>query len=384
MESAVAIVGIGESEYGRETGKTSLRLHYDAASAALGDCGLSFGEVDGLFSCSLSPSFHGMQLPEYLGLRPRIVDTTFLGGGSWEVFVGHAAAAIRAGTCEVALLVYGSTQRTDFGSKMGTSFRARATGPAQYNVPYGLTIVGAYAMAAQRHMALYGTKPEELAEVAVSTRRNAGRNPKAMYRDPISVDDVLGSRMIADPLHLLDCCVVSDGGGAVVITSAERARDLPKPPVYVKGVGAATTHETVLQMEDVAQFSAAALAAEEAFRQARVGPQDIDILQIYDSYTITVLLTLEALGFCKPGEAGEFVRGGRLSFDGELPTNTDGGGLSSNHPGMRGVFLLIEAVRQLRREAGPWQIDRPLNLALCSGTGGQLSSCSSVVLGLEP
>jgi acetyl-CoA acetyltransferase len=384
VQSAVAIVGIGESEYGRETGKTSLRLHYDAASAALRDCGLSLGDVDGLFSCSLSPSFHGMQLPEYLGLQPRVVDTTFLGGGSWEVFVQHAAAAIGAGTCEVALLVYGSTQRSDFGSKMGTSFRARAAGPSQYNVPYGLTIVGAYAMAAQRHMALYGTAPEDLAEIAVSTRRNAGRNPGAMYQEPLTVDDVLASRMIADPLHLLDCCVVSDGGGAVVITSAERARDLQKPPVYVKGAGAVTTHETMLQMEDLDRFTAASLAAEQAFRQAGVGPEDIDLLQVYDSYTITVLLMLEALGFCKPGEGGDFVRGGRLAFDGELPTNTDGGGLSSNHPGMRGIFLLIEAVRQLRREAGPWQVARPLNLALCSGTGGQLSSCGTVVLGLEP
>lgn len=380
----VAVVGVGESEYGRETGKTSLRLHYDAASAALEDCGLSFADVDGLFTCAVTPNLHGSVLPEYLGIRPRFVDSTSLGGGTWEVFVEHAVAALSAGMCEVALLVYGSAQRTEFGAKLGTSLRARATATTQYTAPYGLTVVGAYALAAQRHMAVYGTTSEQLAEIAVSTRRNAGRNPQAMYREPITVEDVLGSRMIADPLHKLDCCVVSDGGGAVVLTTAERAADLAKRPIYVKGTGAGVSHDCVVSMEDLATLGAAVASAELAYARAGVGPEDIDLLQVYDSYTITVLLTLEALGFCKPGEGGDFVTGGRLAYDGDLPTNTDGGGLSSNHPGMRGVFLLIEAVRQLRREAGERQVDKAVEVALCHGTGGQLSACGTVILGLEP
>jgi acetyl-CoA acetyltransferase len=232
-------------------------------------------------------------------------------------------------------------------------------------------------------MAEYGTTSEQLAEIAVATRRNAGRNPRAMFREPISVDDVLGSRLIAEPLHLLDCCVVSDGGGAVVLTTADRAADLAKRPVYVIGTGSSVSHDCVVSMDDLASLSAAVTSAELAYARAGLGPQDIDLLQVYDSYTITVLVTLEALGFCKPGEGGDFVTGGRLAYDGDLPTNTDGGGLSSNHPGMRGVFLLIEAVRQLRREAGERQVEKTLDVALCHGTGGQLSACGTVILGLE-
>lgn len=378
-----AIVGVGLSEYGRETGKTSLRLHYDAAAAALNDAGLTFSDVDGLFSCAITGSLHGNLLPEYLGISPRYVDSTSLGGGTWESFVEHACAAISAGLCEVALLVYGSAQRTEFGSKLGTGLRVAASGPAQYYSPHGITVVGAYAMAAQRYMAQYGVSSEQLAEVAVTMRRNAGRNPGAMYRDPITVDDVLSSRLIADPLHMLDCCVVTDGGGAVVITSAARARDLAATPIHVKGAASAFSHDSIVAMDDMTYLAPAAQASEHALAMAGMQVTDIDLLQLYDSYTITVLLTLEALGLCKPGEAGDFVAGGRLGYDGALPTNTDGGGLSSNHPGMRGIFLLIEAVLQLRRTAGPWQVERPLTTALCNGTGGQLSACSAVVLSAE-
>lgn len=383
MKTSCAIVGVGQSEYGRETGKTSLRLHYDAAVAALADAGLSWRDVDGLFSCAITGSLHGNLLPEYLGITPKFVDSTSVGGGTWESFVEHACAAISAGLCEVALLVYGSAQRTEFGSKLGTGLRSGASGPAQYYSPHGITVVGAYAMAAQRYMAQYGVTGEQLAEVAVTMRRNAGRNPGAMYRKPITVDDVLSSRLIADPLHMLDCCVVTDGGGAVVITSAARAKDLAARPVFVKGAASAVSHDSIVQMPDMTYLAPAAQAAERALRLAGMSIDDIDVLQLYDSYTITVLLTLEALGLCKPGEAGDFVAGGRLGHDGPLPTNTDGGGLSSNHPGMRGVFLLIEAVQQLRRTAGPWQVDKPLSTALCNGTGGQLSACSTVVLSVE-
>lgn len=379
----IAIVGVGESVYGKSAGRTSLELHYDAACAALADCGLTWAEVDGLFSCSTSPALHGNQLAEYLGIQPRHVDTTSLGGGTWEMYVEHASAAIRSGLCEVALLVYGSAQRSEFGSKLGTGFRSKSVGPAQYYGPYGLTIVGAYALAAQRHMAVYGTKPEHLASVAVSVRGNAAHNPQAMYTEPITVDEVLSSRMISTPLHLLDCCVISDGGGAVVITTAERARDLQRQPVWVMGTGSAVSHDAIVGMRDLETLDAAVRSGGTAFAQAGLTPQDIDVCQVYDSYTITVLLTLEALGFCKPGEAGDFVASGALNRDGALPTNTDGGGLSSNHPGMRGVFLLIEAVRQLRGDDVPWRLERRPTTALCHGTGGQLSACGTVILAVE-
>ena len=383
MNGSNVIVGVGHSQYGRETGRTSLRLHYEAGQAALRDAGLEWGDVDGLFSCSVSPALHGNLLPEYLGIRPRYVDSTSMGGGTWEMYVEHACAALDAGLCDVALLLYGSAQRTEFGSKLGTGFRARGHGVAQYYAPFGLTIVGAYAMAAQAHMARYGTTPENLAEIAVSTRRNAQRNPDAMYREPITVEDVLESRMIADPLHLLDCCVISDGGGAVVLTRSDRAKDLRQPGVRVLGAGTAVTHDSVVQMPDLTSLDAAKLSSERAFSQAGITAEDVDLLQVYDSYTITALLTLEALGFCKPGDGGAFVSDGRTAWDGALPMNTDGGGLSSNHPGMRGIFLLIEAVRQLRQDDLPWRIDRPFETAVCHGTGGQLSSCGTVVLGVD-
>ena len=381
--SPAAVVGVGNSDYGRETGKTALQLHFDAAQAALDDCGLGWADVDGLFSCSVSPALHGLQLSEYLGIRPRYTDTTSLGGGTWEMYVEHACAALREGLCDVALLVYGSAQRTEFGSKLGTGFRARGIGPAQYYAPYGLTIVAAYALAAQRHMAVYGTTSEQLAEIAVAVRKNAGRNPGAMYRDPITVDDVMNSRVISTPLHLLDCCVVSDGGGAVVITTADRARDMRRSPVWIKGAASGVSHDSVIQMDDLATLDAGVRSSTAAFQQAGIRPEDIELCQLYDSYTITVLLTLEALGFCKPGEGGDFVSDGRLAYDGALPTNTDGGGLSSNHPGMRGVFLLIEAVRQLRGDDLPWRLERRPSLALCHGTGGQLSACGTVIMGVD-
>lgn len=380
-EQPVSIIGVGLSDMAKATGQTSLHLHYQAARAALDDAGVTWGDVDGLFSCSTGPALHANQLVEYLGIRPRYVDSTSQGGGTWELFVEHAAAALRQGLCRIALLVYGSAQRTEFGSKLGTGFRSRPTGPAQYHTPYGLTLVGAYAMAARRHMEVYGTTPEDLAQIAVSIRRNASRNPDAMYRTPIAVDDVVTSRMIADPLHLLDCCVVSDGGGAVVMTLADRAVDAPQGGVRVLGAASATTHDTVTQMPDLSRLDAGVESSRMALARAGISIHDIDLLQVYDSYTITVLLTIEALGLCERGEGAAYLREHPLDWDGPLPTNTDGGGLSASHPGMRGIFLLVEAVRQLRGDDGvAWLLpDRP-DLALCHGTGGQLSACGTVVL----
>jgi acetyl-CoA acetyltransferase len=240
-----------------------------------------------------------------------------------------------------------------------------------FEAPYGLTTVGSYALVARRHMEVYGTTSEQLAEVAVTMRRHASLNPNAKMQKEITVADVLESRVISDPLHLLDCCIISDGGGAVVVTSVERARDLAKPPVVLLGCGEAVAHQET-GSPDLLQIAAHQSSAR-ALRMAQVNLSDIDLATIYDSFTITVVATLEAIGFCKPGEGGSFVQGGRIGLGGDLPLNPDGGGLSSNHPGMRGIFLVIEATRQLRDECGSRQVESA-ELALVHGTGGVLGS----------
>jgi len=247
----------------------------------------------------------------------------------------------------------------------------------QYEAPFGATVASRYGLIAQRHMHEYGLKPEQLAEVAVSTRYNALRNPLAYMKKPITIDDVLSSKVIASPLHMLDCCLRTDGGGAVILTRADIAKDCRKAPVWVIGSGSASSHISMAQMDPL-NVSPAKISGGIAFGQAGITAKDVDVLQCYDSFTITVILTLEALGFCKPGEGGAFVEGGRLKWDGALPTNTDGGGLSSNHPGMRGIFLLVEATRQLRGESTA-QVADP-KIAVCNGTGGFMSHCGTVVL----
>ena len=235
-------------------------------------------------------------------------------------------------------------------------------------------------MAARRHIHQYGTTSEQLAEIAVATRKHASLNPLAMYRDVITVQDVLNSRMITDPLHLLDCCIVSDGGGAVLVTTEERARDLKQPHIFVLGSSESHTHAQISQMHDLT-VTAAAITAARAFSEAGITPGDIDMAMIYDSFTITVLLLIEDLGFCKKGEGGAFVQEGRIALGGQLPVNTDGGGLSSNHPGMRGIFLIIEATRQLRGQCGPRQVENA-KLAVAHGSGGLLSSQATTILGI--
>ena len=377
----VVIAGVAESRFGEVPDATSLQLHQEGAALALADAGIAPSEVDGLFSCG-ADLMHPVVLGEYLGLRPGYVDGTQVGGSSWEFFVHHAVGAIEAGLCEVALLNYATTSRSDLKRKIRSANVAiEARGPAQFESAYGHTVIGRHAMAATRHMHEFGTTPEQLAEIAVAMRANASRNPLAMYRDPITVEDVVGGRMICSPLHKLDCCIRSDGGGAVVLVSEERAKDLPKKPVWVLGAGEAVSHHTMSEWEDFTE-SPAKRSAERAFGQAGVKPDEIDVLQVYDSFTITVLLTLEALGFCAKGEGGSFVEGGRLTVDGALPTNTDGGGLSSNHPGMRGLFLIIEAARQLRGEAEGRQV-ADAKLAAVNGTGGWFSSTGTLVLGVD-
>lgn len=382
------IVGIGTSDLPRAPHLDSVGHHVLAARRALDDCGLHLADVDGY--CCAGASSNDVApddmevMVEYLGLSPSFTDSTMTGGSSFEIHVEHAAAAIQSGLCDTVLVTYGSDQLTRMGRTLGTAghFRAEApvVGPAQFEAPYGGTIVSAYAMAAQRHMFEYGTTPEQLATVAVEARRNAAGNPEAMYREPISVEDVLSSRLISDPLHKLDACVISDGGGAIVMTTSERARDLPAAPVSVLSTGSGQTHWNISAMRDFTA-TAAGSAGRLAFERAGLSPDQVDVLLCYDSFTITVLLLLEDLGFCPKGEAGRFVADGNIALDARLPVNPDGGGLSALHPGMRGIFLLIEGVRQLRGTA--------LNqvpgceVALACGVGGWLSCVGAVLLGRE-
>jgi len=324
-------------------------------------------------------------MAEYLRVDHRYIDGTMTGGSSFEFHVQHLAAAIRDGACDTALVTYGSDQLSRMGRKLGTGgFQrggSKVAGPLQYEVPYGNSLVGAYAMHAMRHMHEFGTTSEQLAEIAVGVREFAMMNPKAMYRDPMTVDDVLESRMIADPLHKLDCCAITDGGGAFIMTTAERAKDLAQPPVYVLGAAGAQTHWNVSQSPDFTTC-AGALAGPVAFERAGVTHDDVDMLMFYDSFTITCLILLESLGFVKQGEGGPFVAEGHLKRGGKWPLNTDGGGLSSCHPGMRGMFLMVEAVKQLRGECGERQVP-DAKIACASGTGGWFSSSSTLLLGVE-
>lgn len=375
----IAIVGVAESDSGRVPNMTEMQLHAQATWRALDESGLHKNDIDAVFCSSHSLGMPTVMLCEYLQIFPRYSDTTSIGGSSFEAHLNHAVAAIRAGKCEVALITYASTQLSSRGRMIGTGGRPATIPEATYEAPYGNTLVGAYAMSAQRHMYQFGTTSEQLAEIAVVTRRHASLNPLAMYRELITVQDVLNSRLIADPLHLLDCCVVSDGGGAVLVTTEERARDLKQQPVYVLGSSESHTHAHISQMPYLT-VTAAAFTAPRAFAEAGVTPSDIDMAMIYDSFTITVLLLLEDLGFCKKGEGGSFVEEGRIALGGQLPINTDGGGLSSNHPGMRGIFLIIEATRQLRNQCGPRQVDGA-RLAVAHGSGGVLSSQATIILG---
>jgi acetyl-CoA acetyltransferase len=375
----IAIVGVAESDYGRVSLMTEMQLHAQALQRVLVDSGLLKEEIDGVFCSSHTLGMPTVMLCEYLQLFPRYSDSTSIGGSSFEAHLNHAVAAIRTGKCAVALISYASNQLSSRGRMIGTGARQATIPEATNESPYGNTLVGAYALAARRHMHQYGTTSEQLAEIAVVTRKHASLNPLAMYRDVITVQDVLNSRMIADPLHLLDCCVVSDGGGAVLVTTEERARDLKQPPIFVLGSSESHTHAQISQMPDLT-VTAAAISAPRAFSEAGITPDDIDMAMIYDSFTITVLLLLEDLGFCKKGEGGAFVQEGRIALGGQLPINTDGGGLSSNHPGMRGIFLIIEATRQLRGQCGPRQVENA-KLAVAHGSGGLLSSQATTILG---
>lgn len=375
LSGAIAIVGVNEHPTRWAPEKTESRIMAECARAALEDCGLALHQVDGLFAAGISMGIMGVvQLAEYLNIKPRYLDGTNIGGSSFVAHVSHAAAAIHAGLCDVALVLYGSSAASN-AMAIGTGMGGAGRDPAgAFSSPYGMTTVGSYALVAQRHMHEYGTTSEQLAEIAVNARRHASLNPDAKMRQTITVDDVMASRVISSPLHLLDCCIISDGGGAVVLTSLERARDLKRMPVLVRGCGEAVCHRE-LGAPDLLTM-AAKQSGEDAFRMADLGREDVDFCTIYDSFTITVLLTLENLGFCKPGEGGSFVEAGRIGLGGALPVNPDGGGLSSNHPGMRGIFLVIEAVRQLRWDCEGRQV-AAAEVACVHGTGGVLGAFHS-------
>ena len=375
-----AIVGIAETKERRTPYKTALQIHAEMAKEALEDAGLTKDDVDGYFTCGIGWA-DPLLLAEYLQIKPTYMDSTSIGGASFVSHVGHAAGAIASGMCDVALITYGSVAWSQ-GVAVGTGADVDVYDEAwDFEVPYGFTIVGCYALLAQRHAHLYGTTDAQRAEVSVANRKWAALNPDAMFRFPITIENVVNSRIIASPLHFLECCVISDGGGAIVMTSSERARDLKHPPAYILGAGEAGSHLSMSQVPDFVSLPAK-LSGEKAFKMAGVKPKEIDVVEIYDSFTITALLSLEDLGFCKKGEVGDFVSGQRTAPGGDFPMNTDGGGLSSNHPGMRGIFLVIEATRQLRGGLGERQVPN-VKLALAHGTGGNHSSGATVILGRD-
>jgi acetyl-CoA acetyltransferase len=379
LRGSVAVVGVGESDaLGRLPDKSALALHMEAAHNALADAGLKKSDVDAVFTSGRNMA---NDVPEYLGIRPRFVGGTQVGGCSFLLHVEHAMAAIHAGLCEVALITHGESGYSRIGMPIPRWGDDSVNN--QFELPYG-TVGPAtgYGFLATRHMHEYGTTSEQLAEVAVATRQWAALNPKAFMRDPITVDDVLSSRLIAWPFHLLDCCLVTDGGGAAVVTSAERARDLAKKPVYVLGTGECVTHQMVSQMPSYDRWDAAEESGRRAFEMAGVKHEEIDVAQLYDAFTIVPMLALEALGFCKRGESGPFVSGQRTAPGGAFPMNTNGGGLSYTHTGMYGIFTIIEAVRQLRGECGPRQVNGA-KTAVCHGTGGTWSAAATMIVSVE-
>ncbi len=379
-----AIVGIGESKLGRVPNRTSFQLQADAALAALDDAGLRMSDIDGLLTTPMRVQYLGMPcgvVASQLGIRPRHLATVDVAGASGCSMIEQAVAAIEEGRCTTVLCVAGQNMLSH-GSR-ATAVQAMAeSGVAhpQFEVPYGPLVPSLYALVAQRHMHLYGTTPEQLAEVAVALRSNAVLNPNAHKRDPITIQDVMASPMITSPLRMLDCALVSDGACAVIVTSADRARDLRKKPVHVLGQGYGLRHSYIGEHRDLTTTGAVE-SGRDAFRTAGLTPADIDVAELYDCFTITVLIELEDLGFCPKGEGGRFVEGGRIRLGGALPVTTHGGLLSAGHPGLPGGFFhVVEGIRQLRGEAGARQVANA-KTALIHGNGGVLAIHCSLILG---
>jgi acetyl-CoA acetyltransferase len=380
MSRRVAIAGVSLSDVGTVPDSTPYALMAQASRRALADAGLTVDQIDGFASTGLG-TMAPVDVAEYMGITPRWVDSTAVGGAAWEVMAAHAADAISAGHADVVLLAYGSTARSDLRKGLRTAnLDWGARGPMQWEAPYGHTLISKYAMAARRHMHEYGTTIEQLAEIAVSARFNAADNPEALEREPITIDDVLSGSMIADPFTKLQCCIRSDGAAAVILVAEDRVADLPSKPVWILGTGESTSHISMGQWADFTT-GPAAIAGKMAFERAGLSPADVDVCELYDAFTYMLLITLVDLGFCGKGEGGPFVEDGRLRLGGALPTNTDGGGLSACHPGQRGLFLIVEAAKQLRGESGVRQVP-DAKIACVSGTGGWFSSNGTMLLGV--
>ncbi len=376
IRGRTAIAGMATAGLGEAPGFTAMELLGQAAVAAVANAGLALKDVDAVFAATSSHAFPTMSVVEYLGLRPKYFDSTNVGGSSFEMHLLQAALAIEAGLCEVALICYGSNQRTAGGRLVSMSE------PQWHETPYNPRHpITAYALAASRHMHDYGTTREQLADVAVAARGWANLNPEAFARGPLTREDVLASRMISDPLTAADCCLVTDGAAACILVSAERARDMPQKPVYFLGAAGANWHRSIVAMPDLT-VTAASDSGPRAFAMAGLTHSDVDLVMLYDAFTINTILFLEDLGFCPKGEGGRFVENGAIAPGGRLKVNTNGGGLSCIHPGMYGMFLIDESVRQIRGEAGERQIEN-CDVALLHGNGGTLGSQITAFLGSE-
>ncbi|GAB3311196.1 thiolase C-terminal domain-containing protein [Haliea atlantica] len=384
LRGKVAIVGAADTPVGKVPELNAFELCADAIQRVLADAGLRKEDVDGLITCnsmSMPLLYHAEAMAEYLQMFPRYCMAVGAGGGTTFSIIHHAASAIATGMADVVVVAMADSLRSGLSRQQAMLVQS-STGHPQYEQPWGLTVPAYYALAGQAHMAEYGTRPEHFAEVAVACRAHAALNPAAQKRDPISVEDVLNSRMIADPLHLLDCSLVSDGGSAIVLTSAERAKDFPHAPVYLLGMGEGHSHEHISQARNLTT-SAAKEAGERAYAMAGLGPRDMDFAQLYDCFTPTVLIELEDLGFCAKGEGGPFIVDQGIGPGGQLPVNTHGGLLSHSHPGNPGsMFALTESVWQLRGTAGERQLGKA-DVGLLHAQGGILSSHCTLILGRE-
>ncbi len=384
LRGKVAIVGAADTEVGVLPGRTPMELGVEAALAAIADAGLQKNDVDGLVTCNAMAQpmmYHAEATAEYLQIFPRYCIAAGAGGGTTFSIIHHAASAIATGMADVVVVAMADAMRSGLTRDQAMLVQA-STGHPEFEQPYGPTVPAYYALIAQAHMAEFGTTQEQFASIAVACRAHAARNPAAQMRDLISVEDVLESRMIADPLHLLDCSLVSDGGSAIVLTSSERAADMKQPPIFLLGAGEGHSHEHISAARNLTT-SAAKEAGERAFEMSGLRPTDMDFAQLYDCFTPTVLVELEDLGFCKKGEGGAFVESGAFLPDGSLPVNTHGGLLSHSHPGNPGsMFALTESVWQLRGQASGRQVANPKN-ALVHAQGGIMSSHTALVLGTE-
>lgn len=372
-----AVVGAATFGIGAAPGYEAIDLAVYASLKALADAGLKPSDVDGLFTTLPQDPFSSLTIAEYLGIHPAITDNSRTGGSSFQIQAMWAALALDAGLCNVALITYGSNQRSASGGLVGSGGT-----PIVYEHRYKpMNPPSSYAMAAARHMHEYGTTRKQLAEVAVAARKWAQLNPDAFMRDDLTVEDVLAARMVSDPLTVRDCCLVTDGAAAVVMVRADRAKDFPHKPAYLLGSASATWHRSIGNMPDLT-VTAARESGARAYEQAGVTAGDIDVALLYDAFTINTLLFLEDLGFCAKGEGGAFVDNGGIAPGGRLAVNTNGGGLSCVHPGMYGLFTMVEAVEQVRGSAGARQVPGA-RLAIAHGNGGVLSSQATAIFGSE-